>query len=177
MPRRLCVPHTNLHNKSYSTQSYIKTEPLCTPVHPYTRNKLDKSSVKRCVFRVRQKAAYESVSLILTGDYSKCLVRRLKKRVDRTELLFEGQRRTWLLMTVVMTLGSSDAECDKVSVRYGGERWWKILCMVVATLKIIGRGPASEKLLWPKLHDLRCDRSVKLYECEFDSCVKPNENR
>jgi len=23
------------------------------------------------------------------------------------------------------------------SLRYGGERWWKILCMVVATLKII----------------------------------------
>ena len=105
MPRRLRVPHTNLHNESYSTQSYIKTEPLCTPVHPYTRNKLDKSSVKRCVFRVRQKAAYESVSLILTGDYSKCLARRLKKRVDRTELLFEGQGRTWLLMTVVDDAG------------------------------------------------------------------------
>jgi len=174
MPRRLCVPHTN---KSYSTQSYIKTEPLCIPVHPYTRNKLDKSSVNRCVFRVRQKAAYESVSLILTGDYSKCLVRRLKKRVNRTELLFGGQRRTWLLMTVVDDARVTPLTLNMTrSLKYGGERWWKILCMVVATLKIIGRGLASQKLLSPKLHDLRCDRSVKLYECEFDSCVKPNEN-
>ena len=62
--------------------------------------------LKRWVFRVRRKAACESVSLILTGDYSKCLVRRLKKRDDRTEWLLEGQRRTWLLMTVVDDAGS-----------------------------------------------------------------------
>ena len=54
--------------------------------------------LKRCVFRSRRKAAFESVCLI---DYSQCLVRRLKKRVDRTEFWFEGQRRTWPPMTVV----------------------------------------------------------------------------
>jgi len=32
------------------------------------------------------------------------MVRRLKKCVDRTELLFEEQRRTWLLMTDRMHL-------------------------------------------------------------------------
>ena len=100
-----------------------------------------------------------------------------EKRDDGTELLFEGQRRTWLLMTVVDDAGATPLTLNMTrSLKYGGERWWKILCMVVATLKIIGRGPASQKLLSPKLHDLRCDRSVKLYECEFDSCVKPNEN-
>jgi len=36
------------------------------------------------------------------------------KRVDRTEFMFEGQRRTWLLMTAVDDAGSSDAECDEV---------------------------------------------------------------
>ena len=54
--------------------------------------------LKRCVFKSHRKAAFESVCLI---DYSQCLVRRLKKRVDRTEFWFEGQRRTWPPMTVV----------------------------------------------------------------------------
>jgi len=54
--------------------------------------------LKRCVFKSHRKAAFESVCLI---DYSQCLVRRLKKRVDRAEFWFEGQRRTWPPMTVV----------------------------------------------------------------------------
>jgi len=46
------------------------------------------------------------------------------KANDRTEFLFEVQWWTWLLMTLVDD-----------SLRYGGERWWNILCMVEATLK------------------------------------------
>ena len=78
-----------------------------------------------------------SESYILQEDCSKCLVHRLKKCVDRTELL-EGQRRTWLLMTVV-----DDARVTPLTLnvtrssRYGRERSGKILCVVVATLKII----------------------------------------
>jgi len=78
-----------------------------------------------------------SESYILQEDCPKCLVHRLKKRVDRTELL-EGQRRTWLLMTVV-----DDARVTPLTLnvtrssRYGRERSGKILCVVVATLKII----------------------------------------
>jgi len=41
-----------------------------------------------------------------------------EKLIDRSELLFEGQRRT---LNVTRLL------------RYGGERWWKLSCMVVAT--------------------------------------------
>jgi len=40
--------HAYIHSKSYSAQSYIKTERLCsTKVHPYTSNKLNKSNVKK----------------------------------------------------------------------------------------------------------------------------------
>jgi len=55
--------------------------------------------LERCVFRARGKAACESFI------NRKTLLFRLKKRVDRTELLLEGQRLSWLLMTVVDDAG------------------------------------------------------------------------
>ena len=55
--------------------------------------------LERCVFRARRKAACES------SINRKTLLFGLKKRVDRSELLLEGQRRTWLLMTVVDDAG------------------------------------------------------------------------
>jgi len=40
--------HAYIHSKSYSAQSYTKTERMCgTKVHPYTSNKLNKSNVKK----------------------------------------------------------------------------------------------------------------------------------
>jgi len=49
--------------------------------------------------------------------------RQTEKRDDRTELLLEGQRRTWLLMTVVDDAGVTPLTLNVTrSLRYGGER-------------------------------------------------------
>jgi len=126
---------------SYSAQSYIKKEQLwSTKVHPDTSNEQNKSDVRRLVFGARRKAACESVSLISTewlfqmsGPQTEKARRPNWVVVGRTTSELAADDRSWRRCG-----HSTDAECvDVLSLRYGGERWWKILCMVVATLKII----------------------------------------
>ena len=90
--------------------------------HPmYTSNKLNKSSVKRCVFRARREAACESVSLTLTRTFSTLLL--FQTSGPQTE---KARRPNWFVVRRVTTmdlaadrswwlmLRSTDAECDEV---------------------------------------------------------------
>jgi len=55
-----------------------------------------------------------------------------EKRDDRTEWLLEGQRRSWLLMTVVDDAAVTPLTLNVTrSFRYGEECSGKILCVVV----------------------------------------------
>ena len=122
--------HTYIHSKSYSAQSYTKTERLCsTKTRPYTSNELNKSNVKSCVFRAREKAACESVSLTLTGRLFQMSgsqtdkTFRLNWVVRRTtaDLAADDRSwRTWRRRGGTLTLNVTR------SLRYGGELWWKI---------------------------------------------------
>ena len=69
------------------------------------------------------------------GDGSRRQGHWLRMYVDRTVFLFDGRQRTWLWMTVARwcALGLNATR----SLRYGGERWWKILHINVVTLKVI----------------------------------------
>ena len=88
--------------------------------------------LKRCDFRARRKEGCESISLMLTGRLFEMSGPQTEKArrpnwvlVRRTTVVDMHSWRRWGPLTLNVTRSS----------RYGGERSWRILCMIVATLK------------------------------------------
>ena len=92
--------------------------------------------LKRCDFRARRKEGCESVSLMLTGRLFQMSGPQTEKArrpnwvlVRRTtaDLVVDRSWRRWGPLTLNVTR----------SLRYGGERLRRVLCMIVATLKMM----------------------------------------
>ena len=99
--------------------------------------------LKRWVFNVRRKAGCESMSLMsvgrlfqTSGPLTENARRPICVLVRRTtaDLVVDDRSWRWCALRLNATR----------SLRYGGERWWKILYINVATLKVIRNFIGSE---------------------------------